>query len=155
MKDNRYISRRRKKNPEIPYEDFEQAKFVEWFRQTFPAEKIVMIRNDGSRTAIEKNKQITMGMEAGASDLVIPKWSLWIEMKRTKKWSQSEDQKEFEKYITSIGQMYILGIGWEDTRDKVMQVISQRSNNTLWRCTICGRIGEVGRCCGDDTRLLV
>jgi hypothetical protein len=22
----------------------------------------------------------------------------------------------------------------------------------LWRCTICGQIGTVGRCCGNDTR---
>lgn len=22
----------------------------------------------------------------------------------------------------------------------------------LWRCTVCGRIGTVGRCCGEDTR---
>jgi hypothetical protein len=22
----------------------------------------------------------------------------------------------------------------------------------MWECTICGRVGEVGRCCGDETR---
>lgn len=22
----------------------------------------------------------------------------------------------------------------------------------LWRCTVCGRIGTVGRCCGEETR---
>lgn len=22
----------------------------------------------------------------------------------------------------------------------------------MWKCTICGRIGSVGRCCGDETR---
>ncbi len=26
------------------------------------------------------------------------------------------------------------------------------SETDLWRCTICGRIGTVGRCCGEDTR---
>jgi hypothetical protein len=24
--------------------------------------------------------------------------------------------------------------------------------DTLWRCTICGQIGTVGRCCGNGTR---
>lgn len=24
--------------------------------------------------------------------------------------------------------------------------------NDLWRCTVCGRFGTVGRCCGDETR---
>ena len=22
----------------------------------------------------------------------------------------------------------------------------------MWKCTICGRVGSVGRCCGDETR---
>lgn len=22
----------------------------------------------------------------------------------------------------------------------------------LWRCTVCGRVGAVGRCCGEETR---
>ena len=26
------------------------------------------------------------------------------------------------------------------------------SETDLWRCTTCGRIGTVGRCCGEDTR---
>ena len=26
------------------------------------------------------------------------------------------------------------------------------SETTLYECTVCGRIGNVGRCCGDETR---
>jgi hypothetical protein len=26
-------------------------------------------------------------------------------------------------------------------------------NEPMYRCTICGREGSVGRCCGDDTRI--
>lgn len=22
----------------------------------------------------------------------------------------------------------------------------------LWRCTVCGRVGTIGRCCGEETR---
>ena len=25
-------------------------------------------------------------------------------------------------------------------------------NDTWYRCTVCGREGRVGRCCGDETR---
>ena len=25
--------------------------------------------------------------------------------------------------------------------------------DTQWQCTVCGRIGTVGRCCGFDTRI--
>jgi len=28
-------------------------------------------------------------------------------------------------------------------------------NDTLYRCTVCGRVGSVGRCCGDETRELI
>ena len=26
------------------------------------------------------------------------------------------------------------------------------NESDLWRCTECGRVGSVGRCCGDETR---
>lgn len=26
-------------------------------------------------------------------------------------------------------------------------------NDTWYRCTVCGREGRVGRCCGDETRI--
>ena len=25
-------------------------------------------------------------------------------------------------------------------------------SDTLYKCTVCGRVGTVGRCCGDETR---
>ena len=28
----------------------------------------------------------------------------------------------------------------------------ENSDDCLWRCTVCGRIGTVGRCCGEETR---
>jgi hypothetical protein len=30
--------------------------------------------------------------------------------------------------------------------------MSEKSNEQLWRCTVCGQIGTVGRCCWRDTR---
>lgn len=27
------------------------------------------------------------------------------------------------------------------------------SDDTLYKCTVCGRVGSVGRCCGDETRI--
>jgi hypothetical protein len=26
------------------------------------------------------------------------------------------------------------------------------ADDTQWQCTVCGRIGRVGRCCGNETR---
>lgn len=28
-----------------------------------------------------------------------------------------------------------------------------QDGDTQWQCTICGRIGTVGRCCGTNTRI--
>lgn len=30
--------------------------------------------------------------------------------------------------------------------------MNENANEQLWRCTVCGQIGTVGRCCGRDTR---
>ena len=30
---------------------------------------------------------------------------------------------------------------------------STTNNDTQWKCTVCGRVGRVGRCCGTDTRI--
>ena len=30
--------------------------------------------------------------------------------------------------------------------------ILQTKETDLWRCTVCGRVGTVGRCCGEETR---
>jgi len=32
------------------------------------------------------------------------------------------------------------------------QPCTTSNESDLWRCTECGRIGSVGRCCGDETR---
>ena len=28
----------------------------------------------------------------------------------------------------------------------------EADNDQMWRCTVCGRVGTVGRCCGLETR---
>ena len=32
------------------------------------------------------------------------------------------------------------------------QPCNAAKESDLWRCTVCGRIGTVGRCCGEGTR---
>lgn len=31
-------------------------------------------------------------------------------------------------------------------------VVDEVKEPDLWRCTVCGRVGTVGRCCGEETR---
>jgi hypothetical protein len=75
-----------------------------------------------------------------------------------------------------VGDEYELTAGWKsvtaryritevvgDGEEYEVECISHPRENTapqpstangadLWRCTVCGRIGTVGRCCGEDTR---
>ena len=30
--------------------------------------------------------------------------------------------------------------------------VDEAKEADLWRCTVCGRVGTVGRCCGEETR---
>ena len=30
--------------------------------------------------------------------------------------------------------------------------VDEVKETDLWRCTVCGRVGTVGRCCGEETR---
>jgi hypothetical protein len=114
-----------KKEP-IPKEDEEQINFVKQFRSTYPGVDLFMVRNDGTRTPAEKNKQLLMGLLSGVSDLVSLQFRMCIEMKRTVGGRQSDDQKEWEKYCKSIGVKYILAIGCEDGMEKVRQIVADR-----------------------------
>lgn len=122
---------RKKQKGVIPTEAFEQKAFVEWWRKTYRGHVVMMIRNDGSRTAKEKIDQVTLGVHPGVSDLYIPLLQCWLEMKRTKNWSWSEDQKRFKDYVEEIGDTYILGIGFEDAKKKVLALINKRHNDIV------------------------
>lgn len=107
----------------MPREEEEQINFVAWFRQNYPDDVIFMIRNDGGRSPREKNQQLLLGLHAGASDLEIPRWNIYLEMKRQKGGRQSEEQKEFERYIKSIGKHYILANGCKEAIEKFKEAI--------------------------------
>jgi len=114
------LAEQNKKKP-MPLESEEQKKVVAWFRKNYPNQKIVMIRNDGTRTAKEKTEQIELGLCPGAADLFIPHLNLWLEMKRVKNSKQSEKQIEFEKWAKSIGHHYAVGYGHADAIEKIVR----------------------------------
>jgi hypothetical protein len=114
------------KKETIPKEDDEQINFVKQFRREYPGVDLFMVRNDGTRTPAEKNKQLLMGLLPGVSDLISLQFCMCIEMKRTIGGRQSDDQKAWEKYCKSIGFKYILAIGCDDGMAKVRQIVAQR-----------------------------
>jgi len=115
----------------VPLEKDEQKAVVLWFHQEFPTKKIMSVRNDGFRLRKERIEQIEMGLLPGASDLLIPHITTWVEMKRANEklsvWS--EEQQEFARYINEEceGQIYLLCYGFEDAKQQILQVIENKS----------------------------
>ena len=100
----------------------EQRNLIRWFRQTYKGVKIYAIPNGGQRNKIVAAKLKAEGVLAGVSDLHVPAWGLWIEMKREKGGRLSPMQRQWQEYVESIGQTFIVGNGFDDARDKIIEL---------------------------------
>lgn len=109
----------------VPSEDHEQMMLVKWFRQTFAGVRIFAIPNGGHRHIAVAAKMKATGVVRGVPDLFIPEWKLWIEMKRVKGGSLSPDQKDWIKYLESVGYCVIVGKGEIDAREQILTHIKQ------------------------------
>ena len=104
----------------IPTEHEEQREFVRWFRQTYPGVRIFAIPNGGARSPSVAGRLKAEGVSKGVPDLYIPAWRVWVEMKRTKGGSVSPEQKDWRKYLESIGDFVIVGKGNEDAQRQII-----------------------------------
>ena len=95
-------------------EHVEQREFVRWFRQTFPAVRILAIPNGSQRSRTTGAKLKAEGVVAGVPDLLVPAWSLWIEMKRADGGTTSAVQKDWIEYLASVGHRVIVARGCAD-----------------------------------------
>lgn len=91
----------RLRRQDAPKESNEQIRFVSLFKAAFPDAWIFKVTNEGDR----KNgaKLVREGLEKGVPDLEVPKWDLYIEMKRQKGGASRPDQEKWAEYLTSIG----------------------------------------------------
>ncbi len=106
----------------VPLEKSEQIELVQWFKAEYPGVHIMMIRNDGYRTFAERPEQLMMGLLPGASDLYIPAWHCWIEMKRVKGSVWSAEQQKFADYVRTCGDRYLLCYGFEDAKQQIKEL---------------------------------
>jgi hypothetical protein len=109
-----------KRSDRIPTEHEEQRELVRWFRQTWPVMRIFAIPNGGARSAATAGRLKVEGVSPGVPDLFIPAFKLWVEMKRTKGGSLSAEQKDWIKYLESVGYCVIVGKGAEDAKEKIL-----------------------------------
>lgn len=99
-----------------PTEHVEQREFVSWFRKTHKGVRIFAVPNGGARNITTAARLKAEGVSAGVPDLFIPAWMMWIEMKRQKGGSVSEDQKDWIKYMRGAGYIVLVCKGAEDAK---------------------------------------
>jgi hypothetical protein len=97
-------------------EDQEQAKFVSWFRATYPGLLIFSIPNGGKRSIAEAVKFKATGVVRGIPDIMIPEWRLFIEMKRFKGGVLSKEQKDVIEYLKTVGYTCNVCNGFESAK---------------------------------------
>lgn len=85
----------------------EQRNFVSQFRKMFHP-KIIAIPNGGYRNKKLAIKLKLEGVTAGVSDLFIPEWLAWVEMKKSKGGTVSGPQKEWGEYVKSLGHIFVV-----------------------------------------------
>lgn len=105
----------------VPSEHVEQRQFVSWFRKVYSPIRILAIPNGGGRSKTEGMRLKAEGVSAGVPDLFIPEWSLWVEMKRQKGGAVSKDQKDWHRYLRSIGQNVAICKGFEAAKQYILK----------------------------------
>ena len=102
-----------------PSESSEQISFVLWFKFNYPDVTIFSIPNGGSRNKAEAMKLKKEGILAGVSDLFVPEWRLWIEMKRIKGGTVSKEQKSFMIEMERVGYQCYVARGFEQAKEVI------------------------------------
>ena len=111
----------------FPSESEEQIGFLRWFEATFSGVRIFHIPNGGHRAMSVAKKMKAEGVRPGVPDLYIPKWKLWIEMKRQSGGRLSADQRDWIDYLDAIGDDVIVANGATDASRQVMEWFSKRA----------------------------
>ena len=104
----------------LPSEHVEQREFVSWFRKRYAGVRIIAIPNGGIRGAAAGARLKAEGVSAGVPDLYIPAWKLWIEMKRQRDYTVSQEQRDWIDYLQEIGDCAIVCRGFNDARTQVL-----------------------------------
>jgi hypothetical protein len=113
----------------IPLEEEEQGIFIKWFRLAHPSILIFAIPNGGYRHKLTAIKLKKSGVVPGVPDIFIPKWKLWVEMKRIKHGSLTANQREIIEYLQTCGYKVIVARGFDDAKAKVEQFVANFAQN--------------------------
>ena len=92
----------------------EQREFVQWFRQSHRDQIIFAIPNGGFRGKAQAGKLKAEGVMPGVWDLFCPDMRLWIEFKRVKTGTLSDEQKKFGAHVLRLGYRCMVAYGCQD-----------------------------------------
>ena len=113
---------------EIPTESQEQRAFVQWFSAQYPSVRFFAIPNGGNRDSITGAIMKAEGVQPGVPDIYIPPWRLWIEFKRIKGSSTSDEQYEWARYLTQeCGDSHFFAKGCDDAIAQVRLFVKYRN----------------------------
>lgn len=105
-----------------------QCAFIQWFEAQYPNVLIFAIPNGGQRHIGTARKLKAEGVRAGIPDLCVPKWKLWIEMKKIKG-KLSDEQIGMINYLTeNVKDNVIVAYG---INDAIVQVTNFARENDL------------------------
>ena len=105
-------------------ESLHQIHFISWFRKTFDGVLIWSNPMGGHRHISVAMKLKAEGSIRGVPDLYVPKWHLWVEMKKAKGGYLSRDQKKIIKYLEEeCGDTVIVGKGFEDAKRQIEEFV--------------------------------
>lgn len=119
-----------------------QQAYVKWFKSQYPHVLLVAIPNGEARdsdrrvAAIRGKLLQSMGVHAGALDILIPEWHLWVEMKDIDG-VLSAAQIDFIARVTAAGDDVIVAEGVDEAIAKTQEFVRSyrskfiHSKNTL------------------------
>ena len=110
----------------VSSEHAEQVGFLNWIKYKYPDVLIFAIPNGGYRSIKTAKLLKEEGVVPGVPDLFIPKWKLFIEMKRTKGGVVSKEQEAMIAYLNKIGYTAFVACGATEASRKVLDFLKDK-----------------------------
>lgn len=116
----------------IPSEHIEQVSFVNWCRSEYPACILFAVPNGEKRNISVAKRLKNEGVLPGVPDLVFINLGIiiFIEMKRVKRSTTSQEQKDMHRDLREHGQVVILAKGAKDAANQLQQELVKAN---AWR----------------------
>ena len=117
----------------VPYESAEQQALFAWaamYAAKYPAlNRMYHIPNEGKRSYATGRRMRAEGLKKGVPDICLPcarggYHGLYIELKRRKGGSLSEDQKEWLGALRDEGYMAVMCKGWEEASEMILRYLN-------------------------------